>query len=148
MTGIKEEFISASKRKNRAVRKLLRTDGIDPIFKLLVLAIIDKLNCGSKYRVAWPSVPTLAKIIGRSERTTLRYLQKIYASGIFEVHRMEPQGALQFLRSRFAVEANLTRCRKYSPNIYVINELHALWNNKEKLPASVVDELQIIAGSP
>ncbi len=39
MTGIKEEFISASKRKNRAVRKLLRTDGIDPIFKLLVLAI-------------------------------------------------------------------------------------------------------------
>ena len=147
MSTPKDSHIAATKRKNRAQRKLTRLENIDPLFKLLAIAIVDKLNAGSQYRVAWPSVPTLSKIIGRSERTTLRYLQKVYASEFFVVHKLAPQDAIHFLKSNFEIDVDLQRCRKFSPNIYAINESHALWNSKEKLPATTIKQLQELAGS-
>ncbi|MDZ4847913.1 MAG: hypothetical protein SGI77_01340 [Pirellulaceae bacterium] len=143
----KDEAIAATKRKNRALRKIIRLEDVDPIFKMLVVAIIDKLNAQSGYRVAWPSVPTLAKIIGRSARTTQRCLKKVYASEFFTVHRFSPERAVTFMKEKFDIDVNLGRCRKFGPNVYEINTEHALWNSGERFPKEVAEEIRKLAGT-
>jgi len=147
MSHSKDDAIAVSKRKNRAIRKLIRVDNIDPIFKMLVISIVDKLNHKSGYRVAWPSVPTLAKIIGRSERTTLRYLKMIYASEFFIVHRLSPEQAVGFMKEKFGIDVALERCRKFSPNLYEINMKHCLWNSSESFSSPIVNQLREITGT-
>ena len=117
----KELAIEGARRKNRAIRKLLRIDGLDSDVRLTALMIIDFLNSQSCYEVAWPSVNSLAKRLGVSDRTVKRYLAQLRKLSIFEIHRLSPESASQFLNRRYGLDVQFTRCRKHAPNIYKIN---------------------------
>ena len=58
MQPTKQDKIVGGQRKNRAIRKLLRLDGMNNNVKLTALTIIDFLNNQSGYEVAWPSART------------------------------------------------------------------------------------------
>ena len=129
----KERAIEGCHRKNRATRKLLRIDGLDSNVRLTALTIIDFLNYQSFYEVAWPSVNRLAKRLGISDRSVKRYLAQLRKLSIFEIHRLSPESASQFLRRRYGLDQQFTRCRKHAPNIYEINSSHPLWDEFPKL---------------
>lgn len=129
----KDVAIEASRRRNAAVRKILRIDGMDSNVRLTILTITDFLNCKSYYRVAWPSVHRLAKRLGVSERSIKRYLKAMRGLGIFEIHRFSPSEASAYLLRRFEIEVTFSRCRKHAPNIYEIVGGHPIWGSNQKL---------------
>lgn len=133
----KELAIEGARRKNRAIRKLLRIDGLDSDVRLTALTIVDFLNAKSGYEVAWPSVNRLARRLGVSDRTMKRYLAQLRKLKIFEIHRLTPEAATQFLAQRYDLEVHFTRCRKHAPNIYEIKSSHPIWEKFEKLPPGV-----------
>lgn len=133
----KELAIEGARRKNRAIRKLLRIDGLDSDVRLTALMIIDFLNAKSAYEVAWPSVSRLARRAGVSDRTMKRYLSQLRKLEIFEIRRLTPEAATHFLEQRYNLDVRFTRCRKHAPNIYEINSTHPVWDKFEKMPPRV-----------
>lgn len=129
----KELAIEGGRRKNRAMRKLLRIDGLDSDVRLTALTIIDFLNCQSGYEVAWPSVNRLAKRLGVSDRTVKRYTAQLRKLHLFNIHQLSPDAASKFLKYRYGIDQPFTRCRKHAPNIYEINYMSPIWGNLEKL---------------
>lgn len=136
----KEQAVEASRRKNRAIRKLLRVDRLEPSTKLTAITLIDFLNAKSGYQVAWPSVRRLAERLGVSTRTMKRYLKTVRNLEIFTTHRLSPKEASAFIRD-FGYDVTFPRCRKYAPTIYLTNRNHPLWDSRQKLAADVELEL-------
>lgn len=135
----RQRRIEAGRRKNRAIRKLLRIDGLDTNVRIMAVTLIDFLSSDSGYEVAWPSVRRLAKRLCISERTAKRHLASVRKLGIFNVIQLSPSEASDYL-ARLGVEAKFSRCRKYAPNIYRVAE-HPIWWDKEKLDKKYADRM-------
>ena len=139
MSEDRQRRIEAGRRKNRAIRKLLRIDGLDTNVRIMAITLIDFLSSDSGYEVAWPSVNRLAKRLGISDRTAKRHLASVRKLGIFDVVQLSPSEASDYL-ARLGVTTKFSRCRKYAPNIYRVAE-HPIWWEKEKLEGEYADRM-------
>jgi hypothetical protein len=131
-------------RRNRALRKIRQCKKVPLAIKATIEALIDHMTPRTGYDAAWPSVATIAGLIGMAPRTVRWYLRAIKRTRIFQCEYFKPEEARQFLSAKYGFEVRFDRCSYQAPTIYRVNPKHWLWDTSTKITPKQAAELSKI----